>query len=105
MAELPKELEDMVGELMEEQEDLFEEMEDTAANWADSIDKGAGWDTARLVWISTLRFPCRIATGAIRTSLPIAMVPVRSLMTTFAVRSASRLSASTSAMNSMRRFE
>ncbi len=44
MAELPKELEDMVGELLEEQEDLFEEMEDTAANWADSLDKGAGWD-------------------------------------------------------------
>jgi len=44
MAELPKELEDMVGELMEQQEDLFEEMEDTAANWADSLDKGAGWD-------------------------------------------------------------
>ncbi len=46
MAELPKELEDMVGELMEQQEDLFDEMEDTAANWADSMDKGAGWDAA-----------------------------------------------------------
>ena len=46
MAELPKELEDMVGELMEEQEDLFEEMEDTNANWTDSLDKGAGWDAA-----------------------------------------------------------
>jgi hypothetical protein len=46
MAELPKELEDMIGELMEQQEDLFEEMEDTAANWADSLDKGAGWDAA-----------------------------------------------------------
>jgi len=44
MAELPNELEDMVGELLEQQEDLFEEMEDTAANWADSLDKGAGWD-------------------------------------------------------------
>jgi len=44
MAELPTELEDMVGELLEQQEDLFEEMEDTAANWADSLDKGAGWD-------------------------------------------------------------
>jgi len=30
--------------LLEQQEDLFEEMEDTAANWADSLDKGAGWD-------------------------------------------------------------
>jgi hypothetical protein len=46
MAELPKELEDMVGELMEEQEDLFEEMEDMDANWADSGDKGIGWDAA-----------------------------------------------------------
>jgi hypothetical protein len=46
MAELPKELEDMVGELMEEQEDLFDEMEDMDANWADSADKGAGWDAA-----------------------------------------------------------
>jgi hypothetical protein len=36
----------MVGELMEQQEDLFEEMEDTNANWADSMDKGAGWDAA-----------------------------------------------------------
>lgn len=44
MAELPGELEDMIGELMEQQEDLFEEMEDTNANWADSLDKGAGWD-------------------------------------------------------------
>ncbi len=44
MAELPTELEDMVGELLEQQEDLFEEMEDTAANWAGSFDKGAGWD-------------------------------------------------------------
>ncbi|MFI5381560.1 MAG: hypothetical protein ACHRHE_19860 [Tepidisphaerales bacterium] len=46
MPELPKELEDMVGELLEQQEDLFDEMEDTAANWADSMDKGAGWDAA-----------------------------------------------------------
>jgi hypothetical protein len=46
MAELPKELEDMIGELMEEQEDLFEDMEDANANWTDSLDKGAGWDAA-----------------------------------------------------------
>ena len=44
MAELPEELEDMVGELMEQQEDLLDEAEDTNANWADSLDKGAGWD-------------------------------------------------------------
>jgi hypothetical protein len=44
LAELPKELEDLVGELMEEEEDLFDEMEDVSSSWADSIDKGAGWD-------------------------------------------------------------
>jgi len=46
MAELPKELEDLVGELMEEEEDLFAEAEDASSSWADSLDKGAGWDTA-----------------------------------------------------------
>ncbi|HUS57994.1 MAG TPA: hypothetical protein VM141_05010, partial [Planctomycetota bacterium] len=44
MAELPKELEDLVGDLFEEEEDLLEEMEDATSTWADSIDKGAGWD-------------------------------------------------------------
>lgn len=46
MAELPKELEDIVGDLMEGEEDLFDEMEDISSSWADSIDKGAGWDAA-----------------------------------------------------------
>jgi hypothetical protein len=46
MAELPRELEDLVGELMEQEEDLFDEMEDASSSWADSIDKGAGWDAA-----------------------------------------------------------
>jgi hypothetical protein len=46
MAELPKELEDLVGELMEQEEDLFNEMEDLSSSWADSLDKGAGWDAA-----------------------------------------------------------
>jgi hypothetical protein len=44
MAELPFELEDIVGELMEDEEDLFDELEDVSSSWADSIDKGAGWD-------------------------------------------------------------
>ncbi|MFO0908009.1 MAG: hypothetical protein U0794_06570 [Isosphaeraceae bacterium] len=44
MAELPKELEDIVGDLMEEEEDLLDEMEDASSSWADSLDKGAGWD-------------------------------------------------------------
>ena len=44
MAELPKELEDLVGDLMEEEEDLLEEVEDATSGYADSLDKGAGWD-------------------------------------------------------------
>jgi hypothetical protein len=45
MTELPGELEDMIGELMEQEEDLFDEMEDISSSAADSLDKGAGWDT------------------------------------------------------------
>lgn len=44
MAELPGELEDLVGELMEQESDLFDEMEDVSSSAADSLDKGAGWD-------------------------------------------------------------
>jgi len=44
MAELPKELEDIVGNLMEGEEDLFDEMEDVSSSWTDSLDKGSGWD-------------------------------------------------------------
>lgn len=44
MAELPKELEDIVGDLMEGEEDLFDEMEDVSSSWTDSLDKGSGWD-------------------------------------------------------------
>ncbi len=43
MAELPKELEDIVGDLMEEEEDLQQEIEDATSSWADSMD-AAGWD-------------------------------------------------------------
>lgn len=45
MAELPGELEDLIGELMEEEEALFDEMEDVSSSAADSLDAGAGWDT------------------------------------------------------------
>src|SRR5208337_4280518 len=44
MAELPKEMEDIVGKLIEDEEDLFNEMEDASSSWADSLVKGAGWD-------------------------------------------------------------
>ena len=43
-AELPAEMEDLVGDLLEQEEDLFEEIEDTTSTAADSADKGAGWD-------------------------------------------------------------
>ncbi|MCY2926205.1 MAG: hypothetical protein NT031_12330, partial [Planctomycetota bacterium] len=41
--ELPTQLEDLVGDLLEEEEDLFDEMEDVSSKWADSMDKGDGW--------------------------------------------------------------
>ncbi len=44
MPELPKELEDLVGDLLEEEEDLFDEMDDVTAKYAMSGDKGIGWD-------------------------------------------------------------
>jgi hypothetical protein len=44
MAELPQSLQDMVGDLLEQQEDLFQEMEDSSSAWHDTLDKGNGWD-------------------------------------------------------------
>ena len=44
MAELPEELQDIIGELMEQEDDLMEDIEDATSGWADSLDKGAGWD-------------------------------------------------------------
>ena len=42
--ELPKELEDLVGDLLEQEEDLFDEMEDLSSKYTMSGDKGIGWD-------------------------------------------------------------
>ncbi|HUU23648.1 MAG TPA: hypothetical protein VM389_14035, partial [Phycisphaerae bacterium] len=42
--ELPTELEDLVGDLLEEEEDLFDDMQDQASKYAMSGDKGIGWD-------------------------------------------------------------
>jgi hypothetical protein len=44
MPELPKELEDLVGKLLEQEEDLMDQAEDQNANYANSSDKGIGWD-------------------------------------------------------------
>lgn len=46
MVELPEELQDIIGELLEEEEDLLDDAEDVSSSWADSLDKGAGWDAA-----------------------------------------------------------
>lgn len=44
MPELPSELEDLVGDLLEQEEDLFQEMDDLTSKYAMSGDKGVGWD-------------------------------------------------------------
>lgn len=46
IAELPKELEDIAGELLDKEEAMTEQVEDIASSWIDSLDKGAGWDAA-----------------------------------------------------------
>ena len=43
MAELPKELEDLVGELLDKEDAMTPEVEDVTSSWMDSLDKGAGW--------------------------------------------------------------
>ena len=45
MAELPEELEDLIGDLIREEEELDPEMEDISSSWMDSLDDGAGWAT------------------------------------------------------------
>jgi len=43
MADLPKELEDIVGELLDKEETMTPDVEDVTSSWMDSADKGAGW--------------------------------------------------------------
>ena len=45
MAELPKELEDIVGELLDKEDAMTPAVEDVTSSWMDSLDKGAGWGT------------------------------------------------------------
>lgn len=45
LADLPEQLEDLMGELMAEEEELMEQAEDANANTLGSFDKGIGWDT------------------------------------------------------------
>jgi hypothetical protein len=44
LAELPSELEDIVGDLLDKEEEMSDEVEDVTSSWMDSLDKGAGWD-------------------------------------------------------------
>jgi hypothetical protein len=46
LADLPQELEDIIGELIDEEEKMTEDVQDTSSSWMDSLDKGAGWDAA-----------------------------------------------------------
>ncbi len=44
MVELPDELQDLIGDLVEQEEDMLEEFDDITSGWMDSLDIGAGWD-------------------------------------------------------------
>ncbi|MHC4874723.1 MAG: hypothetical protein ACYTFY_22970, partial [Planctomycetota bacterium] len=46
MAELPSELEDIVGDLLDSEDAMTEDVEDASSSYMDSLDKGAGWDAA-----------------------------------------------------------
>ncbi len=46
MADLPKELEDIMGDLIDKEDKLAEESQDVTSSWMDSMDKGVGWDVA-----------------------------------------------------------
>lgn len=43
LADLPLELEDIIGELIDDEDKMTEEVEDVSSSWMDSLDKGAGW--------------------------------------------------------------
>jgi hypothetical protein len=43
LAELPKDLEDIVGELLDKEEKMTPDIEDVTSSWMDNLDKGAGW--------------------------------------------------------------
>ncbi len=44
LADLPSELEDIVGELIDKESEMTPDVEDVTSSWMDSPDKGAGWD-------------------------------------------------------------
>ena len=46
VAELPAELEDIVGDLLDKAEEMTPDIQDATSSWMDSLDKGAGWTAA-----------------------------------------------------------
>lgn len=44
ISELPKQLEDIVGDLLDQEEEMAEAVEDFSSAWMDNLDKGAGWE-------------------------------------------------------------
>ncbi len=44
LADLPSELEDIVGDLIDQEELMTAETEDVTSSWLDSMDEGIGWD-------------------------------------------------------------
>ena len=46
LAELPTELEDIIGDLLEQEKDLLDDAADATSGWLDNMDKGVGWGTA-----------------------------------------------------------
>lgn len=45
LTELPKQLEDIVGDLLDKEEAMEDDIEDMTSSWMDNLDKGAGWGT------------------------------------------------------------
>jgi hypothetical protein len=43
MADLPSQLEDIMGDLIDKEDKLAEESQDVTSSWLDSMDKGVGW--------------------------------------------------------------
>ena len=46
LAELPAELENLVGDLLDKEEEMQKDVEDVSSSWMDSLDKGVGWGAA-----------------------------------------------------------
>ncbi|MBI3270103.1 MAG: hypothetical protein HYZ53_13845 [Planctomycetes bacterium] len=46
MADLPEELEDLIGDLLDKEEEMGKDVQDVTSSWLDSMDKGVGWSAA-----------------------------------------------------------